>query len=168
MLELLEAERAPPRLVAHLTLVHECAVRLLRALQRTHLPIDGPLVRLGAATHDIGKARVPAELSEPGRTHEAIGERLLRDAGFEAATARFARTHGLEPDDPSLTLEDLLVQAADSLWRGKRDQRLDAALVRQLGEPAWKHFLSWDELAEQLTAGAAQRLDWQRRFSPER
>ena len=162
MLELLEQERAPPRLVAHLTLVHDVAIRLLRALR--HTPVDGTLGRLGAATHDLGKARVPSELSAPGTTHEALGVTLLLDAGM-STVARFARSHGLAPDDPSLTLEDLLVQAADTLWKGKRDQHLDAAIVRHLGEPAWQHFLTWDEIAGRLTAHATDRLEWQRRFS---
>lgn len=52
---------------------------------------------------------------------------MLLDAGFDSASARFART---------LTLEDLLVQAADTLWKGKRDERLEAAVVRHFGEPA--------------------------------
>lgn len=162
VLELLEKERAPPRLVAHLTLVHDVAGRLLRA--QPHLGIDRARVRLGAATHDVGKARVLSELSQSGRTHEALGESLLREAGFDAATARFARTHGVAPEDPALTLEDLLVQAADSLWKGRRDQHLDAAIVRHLGEPAWQHFLVWDELASTLTDRAADRLAWQRQF----
>lgn len=106
-----------------------------------------------------------AELSEPGRTHEALGESLLLEAGFDEPSARFARTHGLAPDDPTLALEDLLVQAADSLWKGKRDPRLDAAIVRHLGEPAWQQFMLWDEVAEPLTARATDRLAWQRRFS---
>lgn len=165
MLELLEQERAPPRLVAHLTLVHDVAVRLLRALRQTQVKVDGQLVRLGAATHDVGKARVRSELSQRGRAHEAVGESLLLEAGFDSATARFARTHGVAPDDPALTFEDLLVQAADSLWKGRRDQRLDTAIVRHLGEPAWQHFLVWDDLASTLTARAADRLAWQRRFS---
>lgn len=162
MLELLEAERAPPRLVAHLTLFHDVSVRLLHALGP--LRVDGSLVRFGAATHDVGKARVLAELSQPGRTHEALGETLLLEAGFDASSARFARTHGVAPDDPSLSLEDLLVQAADTLWKGRRDASLDAAIVRHLGEPAWQHFLTWDELADALTSTAVDRLAWQRRF----
>lgn len=164
MLELLEAERAPPRLVAHLILVHDVSARLVHALAHTHLRVDGHLVRFGAATHDVGKTRVPAELSHPGRTHEALGERLLLAAGFDATSARFARTHGVAPADPSLTLEDLLVQAADTLWKGKRDQALDTAIVRHFGEPAWQHFLTWDELAASLAAPAVDRLEWHRRF----
>ncbi len=103
---------------------------------------------------------------QPGRTHEAVGEALLLAAGFAPNAARFARTHGLAPDDPSLTLEDLLVQAADTLWKGKRDHGLEAVIVRHFGEPAWKHFLTWDEIAERLTADATDRLEWQRRFPP--
>lgn len=143
VLDLLEQERAPPRLVAHLTLVHDVSVRLLRRL--TKVRVDGQLVQLGAATHDLGKARVLDELSEPGRTHEALGESLLLEAGFDEPSARFARTHGLAADDPTLTLEDLLVQAADTLWKGRRDERLDSAIVRQLGEPPWQQFMFWDE-----------------------
>lgn len=58
------------------------------------------------------------------------------------------------------------MQAADTLWKGKRDHGLEAVIVRHFGEPAWKHFLTWDEIAERLTADATDRLEWQRRFPP--
>lgn len=55
---------APLRLEVHLQLVHECAVRILEWLHE-HFPrttVDAPAVLFGAATHDLGKARLPIML----------------------------------------------------------------------------------------------------------
>ena len=95
--DLLDTVLAPPRLVAHLTLVHDVAAHLVPAFQRAFpaLVVDEGAVFLGAATHDIGKALAPSELSEPGKTHERLGEDLLLRHGIVPSLARFARTHGL-------------------------------------------------------------------------
>jgi hypothetical protein len=81
---LLARVSAPPRLVAHLTLVHDVALRLLPSLKKAwpQLEVDADAVAFGAATHDIGKASVTAELSAPGSSHEALGEALLLAAGW--------------------------------------------------------------------------------------
>jgi len=107
--ELLLQHNAPPRLTAHLTLVHDVALQLLTKLatRTPRLAVDRDAVAFGAATHDIGKALVVEELSAPGKTHELRGEALMVTAGVEARLARFARTHGLPPDAQRLTLEDL-------------------------------------------------------------
>ena len=47
----------PPRLYAHLLLVHDVAYTLIKAITGTwdNLNIDEDLILFGAATHDIGK-----------------------------------------------------------------------------------------------------------------
>jgi hypothetical protein len=76
---------ATARLVAHLRLVHDVAIRLLEGLSRAwpDLRVDREAVLFGAATHDIGKALQPNELYEPGAMHEEIGRRMLVDRGVE-------------------------------------------------------------------------------------
>ena len=133
---LLEREGASPRLVAHLTLVHDVSFRLLRRLRKSwpQLVVDVDAVAFGAATHDIGKARHPVELLEPGKLHEADGERLLLEQGTSPALARFARTHGAWEEAVTLSLEDLLVVVADTAWKARRAKALDDA--RRDGDPA--------------------------------
>jgi hypothetical protein len=126
---LLDGLNASPRLVAHLTLGHDVAATLVAALHRawSTLVYGRGSVLLGAATHAIGKMLHPQELSRPGHGHEDAGVALRERAGCSQEQARFARTHAQTANAPSLAIEDLLVALADSLWRGKRDQRLKAA-----------------------------------------
>ena len=167
---LLDAEGAPPRLVAHLLLVHDVSVRLLRALREAWpgLRFDADAVVWGAATHDIGKAHHREELSGPGKAHEAAGERLQLARGVPPTLARFARTHGARESTPDLALEDLLVILADTAWKGKRSRELDdqvvAALSAATGAPAWDVFLKLDTILEALAADADPRLAWHGRF----
>src|SRR5215469_17385942 len=79
--DLLRQLKASPRLVAHLTLVHDVACRLTERLNADWgqmLAFDRAAVRMGAAVHDIGKTVIPEELTLPGHAHEAAGEALLR------------------------------------------------------------------------------------------
>lgn len=168
---LLESNQAPPRLVAHLTLVHDVACQLVEAFDQAwpSLQYDREAVRLGAAIHDIGKALVQRELTEPGHEHEIVGEELLLQAGMPSYLARFARTHARWADDPDARLEDLLVALADTWWRGKRDHALDAAIcaqiMRQTGKVEWDVFIGLDDIATAITAGADARLQWQAQHS---
>ena len=113
---------APPRLVAHLTLVHDVAVSLIEEIKQflPQLSLDEQSIFFGAATHDIGKSLHRAELSETGNAHEAEGEKLLINLGVEKHLARFARTHAAWKSGEDLTLEDLFVSLADNCWKGKR------------------------------------------------
>lgn len=169
VLAILEAEDAPPRLVAHLTLVHDVAVQLLARFRSAWptLEVDSQAVAFGAATHDIGKALVMGELSGPGKTHEAEGESLLRRHGVSSDLARFARTHGGVPD--GLDLEDLLVVLADTAWKAKRVKALDEALseriARLTGTETWDAFMVLDGILEEVAADADRRLEWQGRFA---
>jgi hypothetical protein len=157
---------APPRLVAHLALVHAAAADVADRLA-THWPalrLDRDALLVGAATHDVGKAAHREELTGPGRRHEAAGERLLIQQGFPPAHARFARTHGGPARDPHPALEDWLVAVADAVWKGARDgaaeEGLRAAVADATGEPAWEVFSALDDILAEVADGADRRLAW--------
>lgn len=164
---LLEALDAPPRLVAHLALVHDvaCAIVARCDVAWPALVYDREAVRLGAAIHDIGKVAYPGELTGPGHAHEAAGEALLVEHGWPQRLARFARTHGQWSSAPTPVCEDMLVALADKWWRGRRDDELEAALCAwiagRMREDAWQVYLTLAEMAEGVTAGADARLAWQ-------
>ncbi|MEU6315478.1 HDIG domain-containing metalloprotein [Streptomyces sp. NPDC047014] len=92
---LLRTLGAPPRLAAHLRLVHDVAHELADWVNGycPGLGLDREAVLFGAATHDIGKTVHPAELSGPGSAHEPAGRELLLAHGFPERLARFAATH---------------------------------------------------------------------------
>ncbi|WP_149827939.1 phosphohydrolase [Streptomyces tailanensis] len=81
--ELLRVLAAPPRLVAHLRLVHDVAYELADWMEQRYpeLSFDRAAVLFGAATHDIGKTAYVGELSGPGSAHEEAGRRLLLEHG---------------------------------------------------------------------------------------
>ncbi|WP_259464742.1 HD domain-containing protein [Streptomyces sp. TLI_171] len=165
---LLAGAAAPPRLVAHLRLVHDVAVRLAdwTAARCPGLSFDRAAVLFGAATHDIGKAVHRAELSGPGSAHEPAGRELLLAAGVEPRLARFAAGHACW--GPSSGVEDLLVSLADKVWKNKRLPELEDllvdALVRAGGGERWAEFLALDEELTDLGDGAEARLAYQARF----
>lgn len=130
---LLEAVAAPPRLAAHLRAVHDVAWELTGTLDRRYpsLSYDRDAVLFGAATHDIGKAIHPAELSGPGSAHERAGHELLLAHSVEERLARFARTHA-SWTAPDITLEDLLVSLADKVWKAKRVAELEELVIARL------------------------------------
>ena len=164
---LLADTRAPARLVAHLTLVHDVAATVIVRLDVTWLGLafDRAIVRLGAALHDIGKLVHPEELTRPGHAHEATGAALLRQRGFPDAVARGARTHARWAEERDPALQDLLVALADSLWRGRRDDALETAIcaniAQRTGQEPWVTFAALDEIAVAIAAGADARLAWQ-------
>jgi hypothetical protein len=156
---LVEKLGAPPRLGAHLRLVHHVAVTLTGwARSRASFAVEAVL--FGAATHDIGKVRHPAELSGPGSAHEPAGYSLLVSHGVEEDLARFARTHG-SWDAPDVTLEDLLVSLADKIWKAKRVPDLEERVGARLGGPSWETFMALDDELERIASGADARLAFQ-------
>lgn len=90
---ILQENSAPPRLVAHLTLVHDVAFKLVALLQDCfpQLVLDRDSVLFGAATHNIGKVLHPEELTSPGNKHELAGTALLRKLGVPKELARALR-----------------------------------------------------------------------------
>ncbi|WP_244901692.1 hypothetical protein, partial [Streptomyces europaeiscabiei] len=125
---LLRSLDAPPRLVAHLRLVHDVAYGLVDRAERRYPepPFDRAAVLFGAATHDIGKTAHSEELSGPGSAHEEAGRRT----------------------------EDLLVALADKVWKNKRVRELeDLAVGRPAevsGRPAREEFMALDDLLDLL------------------
>ncbi len=165
--QLLKRLNAPPRLVAHLALVHDVAADLLQSLsaQWQDFPIDKEAALFGAATHDIGKVLHPAELTGPGNNHEQDGPGMLEQMGIAADRSRFARTHGTWKQEVILTLEDMVVALADTCWKGKRDEELESRLASHIaglqGIEKWEAFLALDEMIARIAAHAEERLAWQ-------
>jgi putative nucleotidyltransferase with HDIG domain len=170
---LLETLGASPRLVAHLTLVHDVACTLIASFEMAwpSLSYDRDAVRLGAAIHDIGKIVHPEELAAPGHLHESAGEALLQAQGWPKEVARFARTHHQWGAETTPHLENCIVALADTLWRGRRDASLEtafcAAVAQQTREPAWQVFLALDEIASRVSAEADLRLAWHNQHAVE-
>jgi hypothetical protein len=156
---------APPRLLRHGQLVAEVAAELAKAIAALGVPINHNEAVVGAALHDAGKLACPAELTAPGRAHEAAGEQLLRDKGVPESFARFCRTHGMRPLEMP-ALEDLVVAVSDKLWRGARNEEAELALVdavaRQKGSDRWAVFTPLDECFERIAGRGDERLARQR------
>ncbi|MFF2547588.1 HD domain-containing protein [Kitasatospora sp. NPDC058063] len=159
--ELLRAVDAPPRLVAHLALVHEVAGEIVGFCARAGLAFDHEAVLYGAATHDIGKTVHPEELSAPGSLHEPAGYALLLARGVPEHLARFARGHA-SWDGPGVTVESLLVSLADKAWKNKRVPDLEDLVVERLaaagGQERWEAFLALDDLLTRIGEDAPRRL----------
>jgi hypothetical protein len=164
---LVEAAGAPPRLLAHLRLVHDVAARI-STWTGDRLPFDSDAVLFGAATHDIGKVVHPEELEAPGTRHEAAGRELLLRQGVDPDRARFAGTHG-SWTAPGIRTEDLLVSLADKIWKAQRVPSLEQLIVDRLaaagGVEPWQAFLDLDDLLDDIAAGADVRLAFQNAFS---
>jgi hypothetical protein len=133
------------------------------------LKFDADSVFFGAATHDIGKAIYPEELTGPGKSHEEEGAVLLKKHGVSVERARFAYTHGNWKNDPSARIEDLLVALADNCWKGKRIPELEAEAVTSVsimtGKESWEVFAALDNILTELASDADERLAWQAKFS---
>ncbi|MHC5904511.1 HD domain-containing protein [Streptomyces sp. S6] len=161
---LLEEVSAPPRLVAHLRAVHDVAAQLLDVAGVFGLTVDREAVLFGAATHDIGKALHPAELSGPGARHEEAGRELLLARQVPAGLARFAATHA-SWQSPEAGVEDLLVSLADKIWKNKRVPDLEDLVVAELSRacrrPLWQVFMELDETLTRIGEDADRRLAWQ-------
>jgi hypothetical protein len=169
-MRMLTEASAPPRLIAHLILVHDVACDFVAQLKLRfpNLQFDSDSVLFGAATHDIGKAVHREELSGQGSLHEIRGQQILLECGIDERLARFAATHGRWKSEPDFPLEDLLVALADNCWRGKRVSELEALVVERLAtqshEPEWKCFSILDEVLQDLASDADARLAWQASF----
>jgi putative nucleotidyltransferase with HDIG domain len=170
VIELLRGLKAPGRLVAHLTLVHDVATQLTSRIKYEYpdLHFDEQAVLFGAATHDIGKTSFPAELVGPGSMHEECGAEILKKFGIPDSLARFTRTHA-SWKSKGVTNEDLLVAIADKIWKGNRQDDLEQALVYRislvLSKPEWEVFASLDTILSDLGRDADRRLEWQSKFA---
>lgn len=168
--DLLEVLDAPPRLAAHLRVVHDVACRLVGWVQRHHpaVEVDQPAVLFGAATHDIGKTIHVAELSGPGSAHEQAGYELLLARGVDGGLARFARTHA-SWGMAGIGVDDLLVSLADQVWKAKRVPDLEQLVVDLLatasGQQPWQVFMALDDELDRIGADADRRLAFQASYA---
>jgi HD domain len=162
--EILLSLDAPPRLLAHHTMVHDVAMSLLDGLEANWpaLSLDRAAVLFGAATHDVGKAIHQEELRGPGRRHEQDGSALLTAKGVPEELARYTRTHAqwsLVKDPP---IEDLIVALANTIWTGARNERLEKLLIDRIvafsGEPLWSVFAKFDDILLEILEGAGERF----------
>ena len=166
---LLEQLQAPPRLAAHLRLVHDVAWQLADWADARYpaLGYDRDAMLFGAATHDIGKAVFLAEITGPGSAHEEAGRRLLLSHGVSPALARFAATHA-SWGSPGIGPEDLMVSVADKAWKNKRVTDLEDLLVTRLahasGQEGWQEFAGLDTFLEAIGDRADDRLAFQASF----
>lgn len=167
--EILRELGVPPRLGAHLRVVHAAACELTQWLELFYpaFVFDRDAVLFGAAVHDVGKTLHPGELKGPGAEHEEDGYLLLLAKGVDARLARFARTHAAW-DRLQVQPEDLLVSLADTVWKGKRVADLEdaviGALARATDSERWEVFSSLDEALQQITEAADDRLAFQARY----
>ena len=87
---------------------------------------------------------------------------MLLEHGVAPNVARFCWTHAAWTQS-EMTLEDLLVAAADKLWRGKREAELEQRLVSTIatasGVPDWEAFSQVDEIFAQVAADGDERLE---------
>jgi HD domain len=160
---------APPRLAAHLRVVHQAAWELTDGMPQRfpNLIYDRDAVLFGAATHDIGKTIHVGELSGPGAAHERAGYELLLQHGVDKNLARFARTHAAWTD-PECQLEDLLVSLADKIWKAKRVEDLEQLVLDHVlaahGGTPWHAFMALDDLLQHIAVKADQRMAFQAAF----
>lgn len=160
---------APPRLIAHLTLVHDVAVKLVEEIKQNfpEYNFDEESVYFGAATHDIGKSLHKKELSEAGNKHELAGEKLLLNHGIKPELARFARTHADWQSEES-KFEDLLVALADKCWKGKRVEKLENSIAEIIAakteQETWEVFMLLDDILNEIAKDADERLAYQAEF----
>lgn len=167
-LEIFERLKMPPRLLAHLTLVHDAEKWLLKEMSAAFpkVKIDKELALFGAATHDIGKCVCKNELTQPGREHEAQGQKLLLSLGASAQMAAFAKNHSTWSERS--TIESLLVSLADKIWKGSRVAELEDLVVSKISQASalekWEAYLLLDDIIQKIASGADKRLAWQNQF----
>ena len=167
-LEMFDRLKMPPRLLAHLTLVHDVERALLKELARAFpkMKIDKELALFGAATHDIGKCVCKNELSQTGNEHEVEGEKLLLSFGASPQMAAFAKNHSSWSEHS--TIESLLVSLADKIWKGSRVAELEDLIAEKISKSCamekWAAYLALDDIIQKIASDADKRLAWQNQF----
>jgi hypothetical protein len=153
---------ASKRLLLHLQLVGEAADRLIVEYSGLGMEFDARLIRLGVAVHDAGKITYPAELEGPGSMHEPAGEALLLAHAVQPEVARCCVTHA-KWRGVGVSFEERSVALADKLWKGKREESLELAVIddaaARLQQTRWDLFTRLDEVFEQIAADGPARLE---------
>ncbi|WP_457325050.1 HD domain-containing protein [Roseateles sp. P5_E11] len=151
----------------HLQLVGEAADHLIDGYRSLGLDFDSHLIELGAAVHDAGKILHPGELKGPGAIHERAGQDLLLAHGVDPRVARCCVTHA-KWQLSGVTFEERSVALADKLWKGKRDEALELAVIdgvaMRLQVARWDIFERLDAIFEAIASEAESRLERSRCF----
>ncbi len=112
--------------------------------------------------HDAGKVVCTSELSEPGQSHTEVGEKLLAENGVPPELARVCVSHKFWDSD-GVSTEELVVALADRLWKGKRNERLEARIVERVARASSREslsvFLALDSVFERIADEAPERLE---------
>lgn len=142
-------------------MVEAVAVELIAELHELGVPLDEARIRAGAILHDCGKIAHPEELAQPGHAHEAAGREFLLSAGYPEEVAGICITHA-QWHLPGCSSEELLVALADKLWKGKREDQLEALVIEKLaaasGRQKWEVFDALDTCFERIAARGHERL----------
>lgn len=158
--DLLKLLNAPQHLVRHLELLSEAAASLTAGLAALGLNLDADWIARASMLHDLGKILHPEELLTPGHAHEEAGYKLAIAHGQPESLASICRTHASWQYAQSL--EALTVALADKLWKGKRDEALEAHFIAQasarLNQDPWTLYIPLDDLFEQVAADGPARL----------
>jgi hypothetical protein len=155
---------APPRLMKHLEVVHDVAQELSSRLAERFpgFKFNADMVALGAAVHDLAKAKFPEELVGDGNRHEIEGPAILEAAGVPRDIAAFARDHGRA--GKSSRNDVLIVAMADAVWKGVRPSSLEMAIVdrisQETGMAMWEVWSRLDVILEEIAVGADARLEY--------
>ncbi|MFT4979401.1 MAG: hypothetical protein ACI8S6_005311 [Myxococcota bacterium] len=160
--DLLREVGASAWLVRHHELVAEAARELSGAIIAAHGPIlDAAEVEVGAALHDVGKTRFPAEMTGPGSHHEAAGQALLESLGVPPSISRHCILHASWRD--TTDLEPLVVALSDKLWKGKRVDALEEAVVHSVASASesdfWTVYATLTACFEAVASRAGERLE---------
>ncbi|MGQ0847119.1 MAG: phosphohydrolase [Sporichthyaceae bacterium] len=154
--QVLHEVAAPPRLAAHLRLVHDVAAQLVEALAGCvpGLDLDGEAVLIDAATHGMPDPALDGGSEGERAVHLCIDESLRRYAAESA--------DWMELD---VSVEDLVVFLADKIWKGHRESSLEAVAVDRIGAdcgmtPA-QAFAAIDPVLTRLAADGDRRVAFQ-------
>ena len=124
----LRSKNAPDELILHGYAVLKRSRILSENLESFGIDLDRTTIEYGSILHDAGKLVVPEELFAPGSLHEAAGETLLLENGFDPEIARICRSHGAWRTIPC-SLEELIVAISDVIWKGSWCFELETLLI---------------------------------------
>lgn len=159
--ELLNKLGAPEHLKTHVTLVGEATDLLISALQELGVEIDFEFIRTGVVIHDIGKIIHSSEMTGPGSEHEPEGEKILINNAASPKLARVCLSHA-RWDKMECSIEELVIALSDKLWKGKRVESLELAVIDNtadiLQKERWDIFPELDLKFEEIASGGHERL----------
>jgi hypothetical protein len=163
---LLRQVAAPPRLVAHLILVHDVATTLVERITAAfpEVAFNSEAVLFGASIHDFGKV---IERSELVGANNVAPNYFVRWGCLTSGEGLLIRT-AIGTKCQTSTLKTCSFALADKCWKGRRLDKLESKIVALLSaassKPEWACYAELDEILEGLAKDADTRLAWQQAF----